>query len=252
MLYLIKFVYQWLLPPACIFLFFVGMNVYLHRRKVCGRWLMSFVLAVFYLLSIRVGADLLVRPLESWYPQPGAVQGDVLLMLGNGSLAGVPDITDPGQPSGTMAKSMLMTFRLQRMTGLPILVSGGQVFQDTGTEAEIAGREFREMGVAEQELFLEDRSRNTVENARFSKEVCSAQGWQRPVLLVVALQAPRTAMIFAREGMDCLVYPTHYRCAAQWHFSPVQDLVPSADCLSDSAAALREYLGIAALKLKLQ
>ena len=182
----------------------------------------------------------------------GGSSGGCAVDAGKWFAGGVPDITDPGQPSGTMAKSMLMTFRLQRMTGLPILVSGGQVFQDTGTEAEIAGREFREMGVAEQELFLEDRSRNTVENARLAKEICSAQGWQRPVLLVVALQAPRTAMIFAREGMDCLVYPTHYRCAAQWHFSPVQDLVPSADCLSDSAAALREYLGIAALKLKLQ
>lgn len=253
-MYIVKFFYQWLLPPAGLFLLLVLLNGYMYYRRAAGRKALSVILAVFYLLSIRIGADLLARPLENWYPQPaaGEVSGDVLLMLGNGSVAGVPDMDGTGQPSGTMGKSMLFTARLQRATGLPVLTSGGMVFADTGTETDIALREFRALGVPPDKLFGENRSRNTVENARFSKELCDKYGWKRPVLLVVALQAPRSVMIFEREGLHCQVYPTHYRRGAEWHFSPILDLIPNGGNLDDSAAAIKEYLGMLALKVRLQ
>lgn len=253
-MYIIKFFYQWLLPPAGLFLLLVVLNIYMYYRRAEGRKAFSLILAVFYLLSIRIGADLLARPLENWYPQPtlSEVSGDVLLMLGNGSNGMVPDMDGIGQPSGTMGKSMLFAARLHRVTNLPILTSGGLVFADTGTETDIALREFRALGIPQDKLFGENRSRNTVENARFSKEICDKQGFKRPVLLVVALQAPRSAMIFEREGLQCQVYPTHYRRGAEWHFNPILDLIPSAGNLDDSGAAIKEYLGMLAIKLGAQ
>lgn len=206
----------------------------------------------FYFLSIRVGADLLVKPLENWYYPPNDVNGDVLLILGNGSVAKVPDINGDGQPSGSMAKSMFTALRLQRKMNLPLLISGGSVYTDTGTEADIAEREFLDMGISSKQIFKDNKSRNTVENAKFSHAICDANNWQSPILLVVAIQAPRTAMIFQREGMDCVIYPTHYRRSGEWHFNPVLDLVPDATNLMDSSAALREYMGILALRLALQ
>ena len=252
MIYLVKFIYQWLLPPAGIFLILFGLNLYGWRHRQRGRVLFSVVLAVFYLLSIRVGADLLVKPLENWTAPPQQIDGDVLLMLGNGSVGGVPDLDGVGQPSGTMAKSMLTTIRLYQQTKLPILISGGTVYADTGTEADIASRQFQQMGVPEHDLYAENRSRNTVENARFAAGICRQQGWQHPILLVVAAQAPRTAMIFEREGLSCEIYPTHYRRTAEWHFNPIIDLIPDAGNLQDSAMALKEYLGIAAIQLGAQ
>ncbi|WP_196594234.1 YdcF family protein [Pectinatus sottacetonis] len=252
MLYIIKFFYQWLLPPACIILALVILNIYMYRKKSKGRYWLSVFIVLFYFFSLRAGADLLVKPLEDMYTPPAVVNGDVLIMLGNGSVGGVPDIDGVGQPSGTMAKSMLFALRLQRMTDLPLLISGGTVFADNGTEADIAGREFRSMGIPASKLFLEDKSRNTVENARFSQKICREHGWSRPVLLVVAAQAYRSALIFKREGLACVIYPTHYRRNAEWHFSFMQDLLPQADNMDDSAMALKEYMGIVALKLSLQ
>lgn len=224
----------------------------MHKNKAKGRYWLSLFIVIFYFFSLRIGADLLVKPLERVYIPPANINGDVLIMLGNGSTGGVPDIDGLGQPSGTMAKSMLFAFRLQKMTDLPLLISGGNVFADTGTEATIAGREFKEMGVPADKLYLENKSRNTVENARFSKVVCLEHGWKRPVLLVVAAQAYRSNIIFKREGLNCVIYPTHYRRSAQWHFSIIQDLLPQAENISDSAMALKEYMGILALKVSLQ
>lgn len=252
MFYVLKFICQWILPPGCFIVVMAGLCFYMYRVRARGRRVLLIITAALYFLSIRAGANLLALPLENFYEQPKEVSGDVLLMLGNGSNASAPDISGMGQPSGTMAKSMLMTARLQRATDLPLLVAGGKVFEDTGTEADIAERSFKELGIPDSKLFFERKSRNTVENARLAHEICREHGWRRPVLLVVALQAPRTAMIFEREGMDYLIYPTHYRRTRANNFNPVLDLVPDAGNLQDSAAAIREYMGIAALKLGLQ
>lgn len=252
MLYFIKFCYQWILPPAIFILMLACITVYMYRRRSPGRGALALATLLLYVFSLRLPAMLLMQPLEYAIPQPQNPSGDVLLMLGNGAIGDVPDITGMGQPSGTMGKNMLMTFRLHKMTNLPILISGGTVFKDAGNEASIASREFPEMGVPKDKLFSEGGSRNTVENARLSNKICDEHGWTRPIVTVVALQAPRTAKIFEREGMDVTIYPTHYRSGASWHFHPVLDLIPDGGNLSNSAAAIREYIGIAALYLRLQ
>lgn len=248
MIYVIKFFYSWLLPPGILVLLFAAVFLVAQRRHALGRWRYVLLLGtlLLYLLSIRPGADLLVRPLERWYTPPAEPSGDVILMLGNGSVAGVPDIDGTGQPSGTMAKSMLTAQRLWRQLDVPILVSGGTVFEDTGTEADIALREFRAMGIPEEALFAENRSRNTRENVRFSKEICEEMGWQHPLVLVVAAQAPRTARLFEKAGLEAEIYPTHYRRSPEHHFSVLLDLVPQSSNLDDSALALKEYLGLLA------
>ena len=252
MLYLIKFCYQWILPPAIFILILTCITLYMYRRHAPGRTALAIVTLLLYVFSLRLPAMLLMQPLEYAIPQPQSPKGDVLLMLGNGAIGDVPDITGMGQPSGTMGKNMLMTLRLHKTLNLPILISGGTVFEDAGNEASIASREFPEMGVPKDKLFSEGGSRNTVENARLSKKICDEHGWTRPIVTVVALQAPRTAKIFEREGMDVTIYPTHYRAGASWHFHPVLDLIPDGGNLSNSAAAIREYIGIAALYLRLQ
>jgi len=293
MLYILKFFYQWLLPPGIFILLLLGLAVWLWRRERGaaagalterralrrGRWLVLAVAGALYVLSLRLGAWLLVAPLEQAIAQPAAVSGDVIVMLGNGSLADAPDLGGVGQPSGTMAKNMLAALRLQRLTGLPMVVSGGEVYAYSGNESDIAAREFAEMGLTMEggerggttlsasrcsapppegesgvggsdkvQVFFERRSRNTAENLRFTHAILQEHGWQRPVIAVVALQAPRTALLAEREGLQAQIYPTHYRAAQRFYFEGLHDLVPNASALDDSAAALKEYLGILAMR----
>jgi len=252
MFYLIKFLYQMLLPPACIFVLLCILNAYMYRKKAIGRYFLSIILFLFYFLSTRIGADFLSKPLENYYIPPSIIHNnDVILMLGNGSVASVPDVDGTGQPAGTMANSMLTALRIQHKTGLPILVSGGEVYHDMGNEADIALREFSSLGISKNILFAENKSINTFENAKLSRAICNKNGWKHPLLLVVALQAPRTAMIFQKEGIDCTIYPTNFRRAGEWHFQLTLDLLPDATNLADSAASIKEYMGIVTFKLLL-
>lgn len=63
--------------------------------------------------------------LERTYPHKEEVSGDVLLMIGRGSFAGVPDIGGAGQPSPVMARSMLVTAELYQKNHLQFLWQEG-------------------------------------------------------------------------------------------------------------------------------
>ena len=245
-MYVLKICYQWLLPPGGILLLLLGLAWYMFRQRQRGRWYLLAVCGVLYVLSLRLGAWLLVAPLEQAIPQPDDVTGDVIVMLGNGSLADAPDIDGTGQPSGTMAKNMLAALRMQRQTGLPLIVSGGEVYAFSGNESAIAAREFRSLGLQEADVTYENRSRTTAENLRYTQNILHAHGWTNPIIAVVALQAPRTALLAEHMGMQAQTYPTHYRAAQTCHLGGPHDLVPSAAALDDSAAALKAYLGIIA------
>ena len=100
---------------------------YMFRKHSPGRWALAAITAVFYLLSIEPVSNGLIHPLETAYDQPqGAdVDGDVIILLGGGSRAGVPDFDGTGQVGSAAANRFLMALRLQKAKDLPILLSGG-------------------------------------------------------------------------------------------------------------------------------
>lgn len=251
---LLRFCYMWVLPPGgVIALLCLGALILRLRKKAGAGWLFACAL-LLWVLSLRVTANLLCWPLERTYPQPpveAVAERDVLIMTGAGSVGGVPDITGVGQPGPIMGKSMLTAFRLQRMTGLPLLVSGGEVRAENGREADIALREFTDMGVPKDRLLFENASRNTAENASMTRDVLAGLGLSKAVAVAPALHLPRVVVLFRREGVDVLPYPSHYRRSARWTFSFLADLAPTAENLEDTAAALREYLAHAAIRLGL-
>lgn len=250
---LAKILAHWLiLPPGCLVVALGLACVVAWRTSSRLRHVLAILCLVLFGLSTRPGAALLCRPLESAFPVPAAIEADVLVMLGAGSTGGVPDIDGTGQPSAIMAKNMLAAFRLQRQTGLPLVLSGGEVREGQGCEAAIARRILVGMGIPEERIVVEGASRTTAENARFTGAIMQARGWRRALVVCPALHAARARALFRAEGVDCRIWPSHHRMSQGLSFSPARDLVPSAAQLANSAAALKEYLGLAALELGLR
>lgn len=251
-LFLIQVIYGFLLPPGGIILLLLLFNLYGYRKHWKWQPILSAIILVLYLLSTRMGADFIAGPLERAYPHPDTVSGDVLLMIGRGSFSGVPGIDGEGQPSPVMSRSMLVTAELYQKTRLPILVAGGVTFSNSISETEIALREFKSLGIPAYKLYGDPKSRNTVENAKNSVTICRENHWDHPILLAEAVHAPRAAMIFRRAGLDVSVYPTNYRRELVHHGSPIFAIIPDANNLNDSSVAIKEWLGIFAIKTGLQ
>ena len=169
MLYLVKWIYAWILPLGGIVLAFMILTARLFRKKQAGRWAMLIITAVFYLLSTEPVSDSLIRPLEMAYEQPSleALDGDVIIVLGGGSRAGVPDVDGVGQVGSAAANRFLTALRLEKAKHLPILLSGGTVLEGEANESQIEKRMLLSLGVPEPRIFMDDKSRNTDRERRF-------------------------------------------------------------------------------------
>jgi uncharacterized SAM-binding protein YcdF (DUF218 family) len=242
--YVIKFIYGFLLPPGLFvtLLFVLGIWIY-RRNKATARILLSLAI-LWYLLTIPFIGVLLTQSLENRYDPPKKANGDVIVMLGSGATSDTPDIGGNGQLSGGAANRLLTTYRLYQETELPIILSGGKVYPDSGVEAAIAKRQLMQLGVPEEKIIEENRSVNTKQNAEFTKEILQEKGFKKPILVASALQMERAVRNFEQVDVGVQPYPTDYTANERLVFYANQ-FTPSGNGLS--FAAIKEYAGIFSL-----
>lgn len=249
MIYLMKFVASFILPPGIfvIILFAIAAKVRKSSR-LASRWLVG-VTIVLYALTTNLVSDALLRTLEYRYTPPRSVSGDVIIMLGGGATSSAPDIGEAeGNLSGSASARLLTAARLQKMLRVPIILSGGQVYADTGREAIIAKRLLVGLGVEESQIMIEDQSLNTKQNARFVHKILEENHFSSPILVTSAFHMERALINFDKEHVPVFPFPTDYMTNREDHFY-FNKIAPSASALQDSALFFREWLGIAAAKL---
>lgn len=246
MVYIVKLIYNtFLLPPGfIIILLLVGFFRLFkkHPRAARGFLTLTFVL---YVTSMPLVGDNMVRILETRYTLPPQVTGDVIIMLGGGATLDTPNLHGSGHLSGSAANRFLTCLQLHNKLRIPIIICGGQVFESTGTEAEIAGNIFRGLGVPEDSIIVENRSLNTTQNAAYSKELVEMYGFKNPILVTSAFHMERSLRQFKKVNIAVTPYPTDYMTNIRYRFQ-LRDLLPAAEGLNKVSTALKEYIGILA------
>lgn len=122
------------------------------------------------------------------------------------------------------------------------LLSGGVVFPKPGdppSEAVVLAGWFRDQGIEPDRLVLEEKSRNTRENAAESAAIIAARGWKRVLLLTSAWHAPRALGCFRAAGLSPDLLTVDHRAGSPGSLS----WLPRAGSLSASTDALRELFG---------
>lgn len=251
LVYAIKFIYSWLLPPGLFIVLLLLLAIRLWKRNRKPSILVIGIALLLYLFSIQPVSQLLLGELETVYAQPEltSVKGDVIVVLGGGATQSTPDLDGQGNLSGSAANRMLTAVRLHRLTGLPILFSGGQVFPDSGNEANIARRQLLELGVADSDILVENRSLNTEQNAVGTAAILKEKGYLHPILVTSAFHMPRSMIEFNKAGLEAQAFPTDYHTNGLNQTFYFSQLSPGAEFLQNSGTALKEYLGIVATKL---
>ena len=130
-----------------------------------------------------------------------------------------------------------------------IIYSGGDpgLFSRNGREADVVVPLFEFLGVPASRITLEDRSRNTVENAVFSKALAKPKPGERWLLVTSALHMPRAIGAFRQAGFPVEAYPVDYQTNG-WG-----DVLDVLDSLSGGLrridVALHEWVGLVAYRL---
>lgn len=248
-MFLTQLVHLFLLPPGLHCLLGLLALVLAWRGR---RWLASalavFALVTLYLLATPKGAGWLSRPLEARVPvlrdlgqlAPAGYQAIVVLGGGRSPLAPEYDGRDVASP--LVLARLRYAARVQRASGLPLLVTGGMPLGGQRPEAELMAESLRDdFGVPVR--WLESRSRTTGENATFSAEILRPQGLRRIVLVSHAGHLPRAIALFEQEGFSVLPAPTQFTTEGE-AYSAIERWTPQHDALGKSRAALHEWLGL--------
>lgn len=252
MLYLQKFIAAWLLPPGCIIVIMALLCWYCFSKRSSLRYPLTAVTLILYLFSTVPVAGLLLQGLEQRYVPPDLEKitgkSDAIVVLGGGAVSDVPDISGREALSAISMNRLITGLRLQKQLNVPVIISGGQVFADSGTEAAAAEKVLLELGVPPSQIFLDLEARNTTENAANVAALCREHQWQKMVLVTSAFHMPRSMLNFAEAGVSAVPFPCDYQLSGKRQIG-VFSFVPQGFALELSAMALKEHLGLLALKV---
>jgi uncharacterized SAM-binding protein YcdF (DUF218 family) len=227
------------LPPTGLLLLAL-LGLALSRRfPRAGRAMAWSGVVALLALSIPVVSGLLIRTLDTAPPFDIAnVSGArAVVIIGGGVRRHAAEFGGDTLGDLTLERVRYGAV-IARLTRLPILVSGGSVYGGE-TEAKMMAQALeREFGQHVQ--WLEDRSRNTHENAQRSAEILRAAGIQRVILVAHNFDMPRAKAEFADAGIETIAAPTG---GVSPHPASLLDFLPSMGALRGSYFAIYEICG---------
>ena len=212
--------------------------------------LASATLFVGVMTVLPVGG-LLLAALEARYPANPPIDAPLagVIVLGGGE---EPALTARfgqahfNQAAERFTEALLLARRFPQAR---ILFTGGSgaLAHDEPPGASVAAQFFAEQGVDPARLLVEDRARNTRENADYARALAQPGAGEKWALVTSAYHMPRALHIFEAAGWrDLTPWPTDFRYS---HFGAgvYWDLARHLDELN---IALREYIGLALEELR--
>lgn len=132
------------------------------------------------------------------------------------------------------ADRFIQGMRLQ-LTGKAshILISGGNGHLIPGgySEGDWARGQLKQFRFADSVILIENKSRNTLENARFSAALLKQSGLKPPYLLVTsAFHMRRALMIFKKTGINVVPYSCNFMGGADAKFT-IDELIPNFEAI---------------------
>ena len=224
-----------LLPPASPLLLVVCGYWLALRFRRAGQLIAVMGWLSLWLLSTAVVADALSKSIER-YPaldlaQPIDAQA-IVIIGGGGTRELAPEYAAPAADFLLLDRLNYGAF-LARRTGLPLLVSGAPV------EALVMQTSLqRDFGITVR--WVENRSRDTYQNARFSQQILNPLGIKRIVLVTMSTHMWRAAQEFTQAGFAVTPAPSGLTTPRELD---ALRFVPTASALVRSSLAIYEMIG---------
>jgi uncharacterized SAM-binding protein YcdF (DUF218 family) len=193
----------------------------------------------------------LLRPLEERFPPPPA---DIPAPAGIIVLGGAVD-TEKSEARGQIyfrpdAARMTAGVELtRRYSSARLVFTGGSggLLGEGPAEAIGARKLWLSLGVPEERMMFEAKSRNTWENALFTRDLVKPKPGETWLLVTSAWHMPRSVGIFQHLGFDVIAYPVAYRT-----FGDARDFLRPTrvfDKVIMLDYGVREWVGLLAYRL---
>lgn len=228
----------------------VGLAFLLTRFRRLASWLIVTTLVLIAFVGYSPLGHMLILPLEDRFPPWNPAQGppDGIVVLG-GAIAPSISLARGAVALNDSAERITAAAELaRRYPNARIIFSGGTAALFGGTlEAPLAVKELEALGVAHDRITAEEQSRNTIENAVFSRLIAQPKPGERWLLVTSAFHMPRAIAAFRTAGFPVEAYPVDWRTRG-----PVDATAPFIsviDGLRMTDFAAHEWVGLLLYRL---
>lgn len=205
------------ISPDSLILILILLTLILLRRGSYKRakWLLGFLAIVIIVIALFPVDEWLIYSLEKRFPANPEMpeQIDGIMMLGGAEDIILSALWDQVETGGGAERFLSFLTLARRYPDARLVFSGGSglILHQEYKGADVAKRLFREQGLELSRVDLESNSRNTYENAVFSKAQIKPGTGETWILITSASHMPRAVGAFCKAGWPMIPYPVDHR-----------------------------------------
>jgi uncharacterized SAM-binding protein YcdF (DUF218 family) len=252
--YLSKILPLFVMPISVVMILVLAALLLLARgRTRIASGVLVAALGVLWISATPLVAEGLYHNLEARYPPLPLEQvpqaGCVVLLGGVVSPPLAPRVDTELSDSVDRVYKAAQLYRAGKAR-MVIVTAGNQPWSlSPWAEADLVRDLLVEWGVPEDAIFLEGSSRNTRENAIFSKNLIDSINCETSLLVTSAAHMPRAVAAFQAVGVSITPVSTDVRVVDKG-LPPAMDFLPSAAALAMTSEAIREWIGAAVYRMQ--
>jgi len=254
MFFYLSKIFSLLFFPLPLFVFTLLIYFIINKNKKY-----IIITIIFFLISTEFVASRMIQILEDQFPKielEKAEDVDAVIVLGGLSnplrmVTNFPEFTDG-------VDRILVAEKLYQLNKTKyVLISGatGYIRQSILPES-IPLKKYLLYTVPENSILIDDKSRNTYENAVESLKICKEHSLKKVYLMTSAFHMYRSYYVFLHvlnqmgleQEITIIPYSVDYRSLRE--IAGIEDFFPSDDGLKKSTTTIKEFIGIIAYKIK--
>lgn len=220
MLFVASKVFGFLTQPSTLLWLLLVAGLFLARRpssQRSGLMMAATAAALMAIFGLSPASSWLVVPLEERFPcievPAGSRDYAGIIVLGGGEdgrssvMRHQLHINEAGE---RITEGALLALRLPEAR---LIFTGGAaaIVGNDPAGAESVGEFWRAIGIPASRILIEERSRNTHENAIFTRDLVKPKPGERFLLVTSAAHMSRSMGIFRKAGFNVTAYPVDYR-----------------------------------------
>ncbi len=239
------------MQPSHVALLLIAAGVVLAFRPATarlGKRLAAAGLAALLVLGFTPLGDALLLPLEERFqrgPMPSGGVAGIIVLGGfeDGRVSHARGALAVNEAAERLAEAIVLA---RAQPEAKVVFTGGvaDILRRGHGGAAAVNAYLQAAGIAAQRIILEDRSRNTYENAVLTRELVAPAPGERWLLVTSAWHMPRAVGAFRKAGFDVVPWPVDYRTTG------ADDLLQPFDSLTEGLRrvdmATREWIGLLA------
>lgn len=228
-----------------------GVLLLCTRLRRLASWLVVTSIVLLAVAGLSSLGNILILPLEQRFPpwEPSRGPPDGIVVLGG---AITPDVSAARGVVTLNEAAERITAAAELARRYPnarVIYTGGSnaLMFDQIAEAPFAVRELEALGIAHDRITAEEQSRNTIENAVFSRLIAQPKPGEVWLLVTSAYHMPRAIAAFRAAGFPVEAYPVDWRTRGS--IDAARPFGALSDGLARTDAAVHEWIGLLAYRL---